>query len=616
MPARTGKVTYVPGKGSYTRGKSGKAKSFSGKGPAPSGSVKTPEATAATAPTVTVSTTGNVTTSGFGSKKAARQAQRAQERRQRRRTTAILNTHLEKPEARPYDPNPITAVISSKPRETPTHGTLADGDWKFTKAQLHPHGEEGQITGKVKGGEWAEVPGKPGLQFDDKTALVGEINRSREKAGKRQLKVTAKGNLATPKILHQVSARVRRLQAKARRAGGPLPGLGSEESHVARKVLRQGERKGADYKELLAAAETGLVESGFKNLRGGDADSEGWRQERRAYYPNPTNVKASANRFFTETKTDTGGQRGRGETAGQLAQTVQASAYPERYDERKPEANAIVKGFLKGRPNPKLQAKLQAAEAEASKLGLKIGGQGSVGPAPKKLVSRVVVAEHAMREVEGTPYAWGGGHQGFTAAGGLDCSGAVSYVVHKVAPNLLKAPLSSGSMGSVLKPGPGALTVFYNPTHTFLRLINKKGEAEYWGTSVGDSGEGGLTRHPAPSPSYLAQYNVGHVPGMGKKQALQLGAPLAAIEGGGSFAGMSFSSSGTTATISGSAATITGEPGFSKKPIKLTARQVLNRTNRKLKALSATVPPKDSSGTGSGAVSIADLERKYGRAAV
>lgn len=49
-----------------------------------------------------------------------------------------------------------------------------------------------------------------------------------------------------------------------------------------------------------AAAQTAIVESGISNPSGGDADSEGWRQERRSFYDNPTNVKASAKRFKDE----------------------------------------------------------------------------------------------------------------------------------------------------------------------------------------------------------------------------------------------------------------------------------------------------------------------------
>lgn len=140
---------------------------------------------------------------------------------------------------------------------------------------------------------------------------------------------------------------VRRAYKTGRRT---LPGLDPEQTEVASKVLSQGLKEDATKKELQAAAETGLVESDFRNLPGGHADSEGWRQERRSLYPNPRNVKASAKRYFQETEA---AGKGRGMTSGQLAQAVQRSAFPERYDERKGEARKIRKAFVKGRaPKP------------------------------------------------------------------------------------------------------------------------------------------------------------------------------------------------------------------------------------------------------------------------
>jgi len=268
------------------------------------------------------------------------------------------------------------------------------------------------------------------------------------------------------------------------------------------------------------------------------------------------------------------------------------------------------------------KARVGRLTAKAHSLGMKTGaapgvhGAQQVGPPPRKLVKRVVVAEHAMKEIEGQPYVWGGGHGSFFDYG-KDCSGAVGYVLHAL--KVTKRPLTSGEMGSVLKPGPGALTVFYNPEHTFLRYVNRKGKVVYWGTSVGDSGAGGLTRHSAPSAAYLAQYSVGHVPGMGRKQALQLGVSPALLEGGQTVAGMAFSSDGTTATIASGGTRVI--PGGSSRPIKLgrgkrfrqTARQILN----KLDTVEAGVeeePSATSNATGSKTLSA--LERKYGKAAV
>src|SRR5690606_5867040 len=88
------------------------------------------------------------------------------------------------------------------------------------------------------------------------------------------------------------------------------------------------------------------AESGMANLAYRDRGARGWRHERASLYPNPRNVKASAKRFFQETAA---AGRGKGVTAGTLAQSVQRSAYPERYDERRSEARKIVKAYTRGK---------------------------------------------------------------------------------------------------------------------------------------------------------------------------------------------------------------------------------------------------------------------------
>ena len=561
MPALAGRTTYIPGKGAYTRSKSGKAKTFVGKGSAPSGSKKAPERSYLEVPTVTKEGS-KVTTSGFHSHAAAKKAVRATRRRER------ALTYLERGMAR----RKRLRASEGRPKTTPS-----------------PYKPPTLPTSKPK-----TFQGHP-------TAGTPTLKSLRSAASSGTLKLNKAGFQTTPQV-RKVASDVKQLRSKAVKAG-PLPGLGPEESRVARKVLKTGAKLGATKKEKLAAAETGLVESGFKNLSYGDADSAGWRQERSMYYPNPTNVKASAKRFFTETKTDTGGGRGRGETAGQLAQTVQASAFPERYDEHKPEAAAILHAFNKGTLKPAQQKKLQQAQQKAKGLGLTnlmASASKNVGPAPKKVVTRFKAAKQAMKEVQGLPYVWGGGHGSPTSSptgGGLDCSGAVGYVLNKI--HAMKGSATSGDMGRFLKPGPGLLTVFYNGEHTFLRLGN-----EYWGTSVGDSGAGGLGPHPTPSASYLASYNVGHVPGMGKKQLLQMGFKAQASQ---SFPGMTLSSSGTSATINPGAGATQSKPGFSKQPIQLTPRQKYHRITKKLEKVGIGGEPA----TEEISPTLKALERKY-----
>lgn len=552
MPFRTKNTYSGPGIGTTNFRKH----THSGPGGPPAGTRQAPEKTISEVPVVTTSPSGQVTTSGYGSQKAARRATRKQRtaiRTERRKTRAL---------------NMSRRTAAQQRRKTSQNEAMLKRTERAIDASRTPSRVASKAPQTVKQPANAVKP----LKFQGKkTAGTPSLKELQVASERGKLKTNQRGYLTTPAVRKTV-ARVKGLESK--RQHRSLPGLTPQASRNARVVLARGAKAGATRKEKLAAAETGLVESSFENLPGGDADSQGWRQERASLYPNPRNVKASASRFFEEAKTDTGGARGRGQTAGQLAQTIQGSAHPERYDERKPEANAIVKAVERGSLKPAQRKKLKAAKAEASRLGLK-GLTKSKPRVSKQVLTRFNVAKKAAAELAKAkiPYVWGGGHGGFTdPRAGLDCSGAVSYVLHKM--GVLKSPLTSGDMGSVLKPGPGAVTVFYNPKHTFMRIGN-----QYWGTSVGDSGAGGLGPHPTPSAAYLAQYNVGHVSGLGGKVAVALGIPLT---GGGSFPGMSLSPSGTTATIE-SGTTNSGKPGFSSKPIRLTQAQKARRTFRRLK---------------------------------
>jgi hypothetical protein len=355
MAFRTGHSYTVPGKGTTVVGRKG-AKTYSGKGSAPAGTRKVPERDYSQVPTVTTSPSGEVTTSGFGSERAARRAKRASRaarRSARRKTLALSLIRQDAAQRR-------RAAASTSTRSASKRSTTANRAASSASRQ--------QVSSAPKFSPAPKPSSKP-LKFQGrKTAGTPSLKELQVASSRGTLKTNKRGYLTTPAVRKAAGA-VRRLEAKARRgSSGPLPGLTPQASQVARKVLARGEKADATRKEKLAAAETGLVESDFENLPGGDADSEGWRQERRMYYPNPRNVKASAGRFFAETAS---AGRGRGETAGALAQSVQRSAFPERYDERKPEANAILKAYERGSLKPAQRAKLREARAEASRLGLK-----------------------------------------------------------------------------------------------------------------------------------------------------------------------------------------------------------------------------------------------------
>ena len=92
---------------------------------------------------------------------------------------------------------------------------------------------------------------------------------------------------------------------------------------------------------LRAALQTGIVESGLRNLNYGDADSKGWRQERASLYKNPTNISASVRRFFQEAA-----QHDRGQPSWELAADVQrpAAQYRGRYKDVAGEAVKLLGG--------------------------------------------------------------------------------------------------------------------------------------------------------------------------------------------------------------------------------------------------------------------------------
>lgn len=588
MPARTGHSYAIPGVGTTVRSKSGKAKSFAGKGPAPSGTKKVREATATTVPTVEVQPTGNVVAKHFRRQQAA-EAQIRKAKRSERRVTQILRSvaaHEQETPKRPplptYEPPKIPVV---------SHTRSLPGPTTKKTVPVQPHARSAPTQPKLTLVE--SNPGIPGKQAPSKRYVVKNVPTQPKLKG-------------TPQQRQQARAKVQGTKRAIAHAGPQLVGdLGPEQKQF---VLGVAKHTGLSPRTIGAQARAEESEGAqteaegthnFLNMGPGiryGSLREGIRETAKNYNTNPLYAGVRATK---------------GQPPAAQVRAIAESPWGTGplIEQTLPEV-----GLKHG--NPKALANYKAAVKEAKELGLKVSALGNVGKPSPKLVKRTVAAEHAMREVEGLPYVWGGGHGSPTSSptgGGLDCSGAVGYVLNKI--GALHGSLTSGEMGSVLKPGPGALTVFYNSAHTFLRLINRKGEPEYWGTSVGDSGAGGLTRHPTPSASYLAEYNVGHVPGMGRKQALQLGADPGSLTGASpsSFPGMTFSPSGTTATIT-EGTTKSGQPGFSKKPIKVNPVAEAKRTLHQLKVLGAGVgeakaPETKSSG-------LADLERRYGKAAV
>lgn len=117
---------------------------------------------------------------------------------------------------------------------------------------------------------------------------------------------------------------------------------------VVQEIIAGSYRSGLKGRERRKARNTGLVtgivETNLQNLKGGDKDSEGWRQERKRYYKNPRNLRASVDRFYQEYKADADPNA----PIGVRAQQVQQSAFPGRYGLHRAEARRIAAAFDKG----------------------------------------------------------------------------------------------------------------------------------------------------------------------------------------------------------------------------------------------------------------------------
>lgn len=145
------------------------------------------------------------------------------------------------------------------------------------------------------------------------------------------------------------------------------------------------------------------------------------------------------------------------------------------------------------------------------------GGPGYAqgGPVGGPAELAAMIAEANRINAEHLPYAWGGGHgtAGVPSVGaasssggppmlGYDCSGSVSAVLH--AGGLLARPEVSGELMNWGLPGPGAVTVYANPIHTFMSL-----DGRFFGTHGAD---GAGWYGGAALPGFTQR----HAPGIGK----------------------------------------------------------------------------------------------------
>ncbi|MFF2652058.1 peptidoglycan-binding protein [Streptomyces sp. NPDC058045] len=127
-------------------------------------------------------------------------------------------------------------------------------------------------------------------------------------------------------------------------SGGGCSVPSNPDDEVLKVVYQTGRDLGVSDRVMLAGFEAGIVESNMNNLDCGDRDSLGVFQQRPSQgWGTPEqimNVSYASNAFFTpairvaDDNPDL--------SAGQVAQTVQVSAYPDRYDEAEGTALALI----------------------------------------------------------------------------------------------------------------------------------------------------------------------------------------------------------------------------------------------------------------------------------
>jgi cell wall-associated NlpC family hydrolase len=142
-------------------------------------------------------------------------------------------------------------------------------------------------------------------------------------------------------------------------------------------------------------------------------------------------------------------------------------------------------------------------------LSQRIAGTQPSASAKTKLTSMLTTA-HAL---EGLPYVYGGGHASWTLAGGYDCSGFVSTVLH--AAGYLSAPQTTQTLPSQaeIARGPGRWVTIFDRTDASSTtedhvILNINGQWWESGGSSTDGGSASVHRIRNMSQAYLDTFNL------------------------------------------------------------------------------------------------------------
>ncbi len=140
---------------------------------------------------------------------------------------------------------------------------------------------------------------------------------------------------------------------------------------------------------------------------------------------------------------------------------------------------------------------------------------GESGPGGGDAVSasdpRIAAMTEEANALVGKPYVWGGGHDGWGAQSGYDCSGFVSAVLH--AGGYLSAPQDTTTLptSTGIEAGPGRYVTVYDrdqPGQSGHVIIDINGQFYESGGEQGSwGGGGGIEAISTPSDAYLATFD-------------------------------------------------------------------------------------------------------------
>lgn len=156
---------------------------------------------------------------------------------------------------------------------------------------------------------------------------------------------------------------------------------------------------------------------------------------------------------------------------------------------------------------PPMAMSMRAMEyAPPMAIPLFLNYDGRYASAPPGLPLSVARVVSAANELQRKPYVWGGGHR-FLNDRGYDCSGSVSYVLHKA--GLLRGPLTAREFHNYGARGPGRfITIYAKGDHVFLSVCGLRFDTT-------DSGAGrGNGPKWRPTSRDFRGFEIRHIPGL------------------------------------------------------------------------------------------------------